>query len=181
MEKIKITNDEELKYIMKFYGLTRVHIYEDGQYRGYLDENCSYNKGDAFRYFNKYGISLAHSLAYEQINNAISLKNTLHEPFVAVVLDICESDTWYYPDYDGGAPTHHVYPRKTTEIKELTYRGTKDEVFEKLEKANNRLRYCNGNHLEFKDKYVQQEYRLWQRTIPESRSFDLYYDGGIVD
>lgn len=56
-----------------------------------------------------------------------------------------------------------------------------DEVFERFYKANRKYRYCNGMYYKFTDKNVEYLYQLWNDSMPRSRSFDLYYGGGIVD
>jgi hypothetical protein len=106
-------------------------------------------------------------LAYKQINDIVSLIKELKEDAQVKVTHFWE--TWG----DGWDKI------KKTETKEWS--GTLDDIFEKFEKANNRLRYCNGDGFKFEDANVALKYRLWSRLIPEWRSFHLYYGDGTVD
>lgn len=72
-------------------------------------------------------------------------------------------------------------PRIESTTAKHVFSGTLDEVFERLEKENNRLRYCNGHYFEFDDNEHRCLYRMWTRLIPYWRSFNLYYGNGIVD
>jgi len=64
---------------------------------------------------------------------------------------------------------------------EILTAETEDALFEEFYKKNNQLRYCNGCYFEFKDSVKQEEYKEWRKNLSHSRSFELYYGGGIVD
>ena len=59
--------------------------------------------------------------------------------------------------------------------------GTFDEICEKFETINNKLRYCNGHYYKFIETPMSIKYRVWKDLIPYSRSFALYYGDGTVD
>ena len=58
---------------------------------------------------------------------------------------------------------------------------TEDALFEEFYKKNNQLKYCNGSYYEFQNPKKQEEYREWRNNLSHSRSFNLYYGGGVVD
>ena len=74
------------------------------------------------------------------------------------------------------------YTSRGSEIKKVeTWNGTKDEIFKKYDKQNNRLRYCNGSYWEFQDKNLQQEYLDWYKSLSETTKFNMFYGDGVVD
>ncbi len=59
---------------------------------------------------------------------------------------------------------------------------TEIDIFEKFYKLNNSLRYCNGSYYKFETKDWQDKYNEWLKSDDyKSKSFNLYYGGGIVD
>jgi uncharacterized protein YecT (DUF1311 family) len=74
------------------------------------------------------------------------------------------------------------YTSCDSEIKSVeTWNGTKEEIFKKFDKKNNRLRYCNGSYYEFQDKKLKQEYLEWYRSLSKSTKFNMFYGNGVVD
>lgn len=56
------------------------------------------------------------------------------------------------------------------------------DLFEQFYKKNNQLRYCNGHYYEFADASVKARYKEWLNSDDyKTKSFNLYYGGGIVD
>jgi len=56
------------------------------------------------------------------------------------------------------------------------------EMFEEFYKSNNKLRYCNGSYLKFKDMENQKKYTKWLESDDyKEKSFKLYYGNGVVD
>jgi hypothetical protein len=66
---------------------------------------------------------------------------------------------------------------KKTEI----WEDTKDEIFKKFDKQNNKLRYCNGSCLKFEDELLFFEYNKWYNSLDKSTQLDMYYGNGVVD
>ena len=58
---------------------------------------------------------------------------------------------------------------------------TEDALFEAFYKKNNQLKYCNGAFYKFVDDADQDRYIEWNKNLEHSRSFNLYYGGGVVD
>lgn len=155
--KAKYTK-EELKYLMKFHEIEEMPVYYKGEKVGEVNQGLKYSHRGTFRYMTKDEYAI--DLAIEQIDDFVKFKQQVNKQFTAEVE--------YYSDY------------KPTGDKSI-YEGTMDEVFVKHYKSNNALRYCNGMYYRFTDKNVQHLYQLWNDSMPRSRSFDLYYGGGIVD
>ena len=154
--KAKYTK-EELKYLMKFHEIEEMPVYYKGQNVGEVTQSLKYRHG-RLSYMTRDEDAI--NLAIQQIDDFVKFKQEVNKPFKAEVE--------YYSDY------------KQTG-KKFIYEGTMDEVFVKHYKSNNTLRYCNGMYYRFTDKNVQHLYQLWKDSMPSSRSFDLYYGGGIVD
>ena len=56
------------------------------------------------------------------------------------------------------------------------------QLFEVFYKKNNQLRYCNGSYYTFKDSEWAEKYYDWLKSDDyKSKSFNLYYGGGVVD
>lgn len=75
------------------------------------------------------------------------------------------------------------YTSCNSEIKrtECLSAETEDALFEKFYKLNNSLRYCNGSYYEFVSSEDTLSYQAWRNNLDHSRSFNLYYGGGVVD
>lgn len=154
--KAKYTK-EELKYLMKFHEIEEMPVYYKGQNVGEVNQSLKYRHG-RLSYMTRDEDAI--DLAIQQIDDFVKFKHDVNKPFKAEVE--------YYSD-------------NKPKGEKFIYEGTMDEVFEKFYKANRTLRYCNGMYYKFADKNVQHLYQLWSDSMPHSRSFDLYYGGGIVD
>ncbi len=62
-----------------------------------------------------------------------------------------------------------------------TWEGTKEEIFKRFDKGNNRLRYCNGSHYKFEDETLHTDYLNWYKSLSESNKFNMFYGNGVVD
>ena len=65
--------------------------------------------------------------------------------------------------------------------KELIWEGTLEQIFNKFDYENNRLRYCNGYCYKFKDIQIQKNYYAWYDSLDKSTKFEMYYGNGTVD
>jgi hypothetical protein len=61
------------------------------------------------------------------------------------------------------------------------WEDTKEEIFKKFDKQNNRLRYCNGSYFKFEDETLNTEYLNWYKSLSENVKFNMYYGNGVVD
>lgn len=150
---------EEFKYLMKFHNLDVAPVMRDGKFYGFITDDLRYTHSHCLRYFETKAYAI--QLAIENLDNYIEQVKKLRSKDVVTVNVV-------YHDSRS--------PEKTSQST-----GTYDQVFERLERSNDRLRYCNGCYYYFEDKEVAALYRTWQVVLPESRSFDMYYQGGIVD
>ena len=62
-----------------------------------------------------------------------------------------------------------------------SWEGTEEKIFKRFDKANNRLRYCNGSYYKFEDITLNNKYLAWYKSLDESTKFKMYYGNGIVD
>lgn len=178
----------ELKYLMGYFGLSEMWIYSvnkigNKELAGKIilkEGNLSYDYSRCFRYFtNEY---TAYLNGAEQIRDYAELIKRFQskEETSIVAVYSNEKDVWEYADKDG-VVRHHGFPKKVKTEREEIFKGTLDDIFVQMDKANRGLRYCNGSSWRFKESEVRYEYLLWSKWIPESRSLDLYYGNGIVD
>lgn len=162
---MKVDNKKELAYVMDFYGIKEFPIFDEsrGSYAcGYIVRND--NVKDGVEYSTKKSayrfdcVEFAFIRAFKQINNVVDFVQNINNKITAIVI--------YYRD------------KKSEEI---TWEGTYDELFEKLEEENRHLRYCNGYYYTFKDMEMNKLHTIWYALISEGRKFNLYYGNGIVD
>jgi hypothetical protein len=74
------------------------------------------------------------------------------------------------------------YLDTSSEIKKVeTWEGTKEEIFKRFDKQNNRLRYCNGSYYKFVDESLNQEYIKWYKGLDEGTKLNMFYSNGVVD
>ena len=74
------------------------------------------------------------------------------------------------------------YTTSSSEIKRTeNWEDTKEGIFKKFDKQNNRLRYCNGSYFKFQDETLNTEYLNWYKSLSESIKFNMYYGNGVVD
>lgn len=59
--------------------------------------------------------------------------------------------------------------------------STREEVFEKIYKYRKTYRYCNDVKFKFEDVYEENDYTKWYNSLSDTKKFDLYYSGSIVD
>lgn len=150
---------EEFKYLLKYHNLSSAPVCQNGNYYGFITEDLKYTHRNCLRYFTSKEYAI--QLAIDNLDNFIEQVKKLRSKDVVTV------NVVYHDTYSADKVTPST--------------GTYDKVFELLQSYNNRMRYCNGCYGEFENKEVKALYRTWQEILPESRSFDLYYQGGIVD
>ena len=61
------------------------------------------------------------------------------------------------------------------------WEGSREEIFNRYDKKNNSLKYCNGSHYKFEDETLVNEYLVWYKNLSESVRFNMYYGNGVVD
>ena len=61
------------------------------------------------------------------------------------------------------------------------WEGTEEEIFKRFDKANNRLRYCNGSHYKFEDSKLNNKYFAWYKSQDETTKLNMFYGNGVVD
>lgn len=148
--------EKRIKEFMQKYGLDKLPLYSNGKSVGYLNADLSYTKGRFYSITNRNVELNVAEYMLPIIENIIHIWN---KPISVKVLK--------YVDYNKSA------------VEE--WEGTFDDVCEKLNVINNKLRYCNGHYYKFEDKDMQSNFRIWYDLIPSARSFALYYGNGIVD
>lgn len=169
----------EFQYLCDYYHISRVPIFgADGYFCGFVTRDLRYDYNNAFKYFTNKDYAL--DVAFRQIRDVISLINELNQVVDVVIVREDSKTTWEYDD-GRGYVTHHVYPKTITTETEEVVTDTLDKVFELFEKKNRTYRYCNDVRFKFKDAAIIRKHSIWSRIISESRSFHLYYGGGIVD
>ena len=172
------TNTKQiLVYLMRFHGIKAIPLSNNCGKVELVDGQLKYNHGYGRYYTND---SYAYEDALKSIDDVLKLKEIINQPTKQVVVKHYKHDEWEYADADG-VVRHHVYPTTVDDIEEYTIEGTFDEIFEKVERINDRLRYCNGTYHHFKDDFVKKMHSLWYKLIPSERSFDIFYGDGIVD
>lgn len=168
---------QKFQELLDSNNLKRIPIYYKNDFVGYVTRDIKYQKGHT-RYMTH--DIYAFDLAFEQVEGVIAMVKELHNPMTTDIIRYDERETWEYDD-GRGYVTHHVYPKTVRKEEVSTWGGTMDEIFARFDRANNRLRYCNGSGFKFADPIMEQKYYTWCKIIPESRSMELYYGGGIVD
>lgn len=169
MDKNKI---QELRYLMQFYHIENMPLFYKHKYCGKVTEKMEYDKDDAFTTFTDK--EYAFECAYDTIHDVIKIITEWNKSIKANVNFVDRSWGWIHKE-DGD-----VFYGQKNEVKQSVWEGTLDEICERMEKKNNRLRYCNGLYYEFKDEDMRQKYLYWRQLIPYGRSFALYYPGNTV-
>ena len=158
---------DEFKKTLKENGLDRELLNYKGKYVGYVTIDMEYKHEYCCQYFpnvkDAFDLALDRKHLEKYIDDCKCIRSK-----EKVDINVTEKNISYDPRIE------------STERKHV-FSGTLDEVFERLEKENNRLRYCNGHYFEFDDNEHRRLYRMWTRLIPYWRSFNLYYGNGIVD
>ena len=159
-------------YLVSFYNMKRVPIFyttEKGNkvIAAVWDiekdgiEMKTFNNGGRLVYFNDSMKDMLKEWAYEQIEDTIEIYKKLTSK------DIITIAVGEYLDYELS--------------KTIVWGGTRDEIFEKYERANDRLRYCNGHYYSFVDEEENRLNIIWYHMNSYWRNFHIYYGGGIVD
>ena len=76
---------------------------------------------------------------------------------------------------------YRYYSKKPIVTDTEVWNGTKEEIFKRYDKENNRLRYCNGSYYTFTEKKLIDEYMDWYNSLSENTRFNMYYCNGVVD
>ena len=67
------------------------------------------------------------------------------------------------------------------EIKNIEiWEDTKEEIFKKFDKKNNKLKYCNS-YLCFEDEKIFIKYKNWYKSLSRTTQLNMYYGNGTVD
>lgn len=157
---------ENIIEFMKKYNIAELPLFTDKDQRiGKLTIDGVYKEGayDAFRFSSSLKQYQKNELAFEYAISNFPTTKELYEKWNEVVSVSVDE----YVDYE---------KERTHE-----YKDTLDKIFDKFDKANNKLRYCNGHHYSFQDEHYKKLYRYWSAHIPFMRSFNNYYLGSIVD
>ena len=166
---IKIYDKTELAYVMSYYGISEVPVFDKHCTWGKAvlkDGVVSFQKDPCIIILSEQFEEQAFAIAFKSVNDVITLKEKWN---VETVQDVI----YRIKDYDN--------PKSEDREKVLTWSGTYDQLFEKMSYETSRLRYLNGRSYEFADPEVEKLYRIWNHVIPNSRSFDIYYRNATVD
>lgn len=158
---------EEFKTLLEKNDLDRVLLYYNGRYVGYVTTDMKYCHEYCPQYFTDVNYALRFALNKNRVEKYIEDCNRIRSK-KNVDINVTEENISYDPRIESTTAKH-------------VFSGTLDEVFERLERENNRLRYCNGHYFEFDDKEHRRLYGMWARLIPYWRSFKLYYGNGTID
>ena len=158
IKNIKCENEEELKYLLAFYDIDKMPIYYDDVFVGYVTNDLQYKRGEC-RYFECDKTAIRYAI--------LQIKDYISTVFKFRSDDIISLIVVRYSDYKP--------------VREETFTGTYDKIFEQVEYANDHLRYCNGSYYKFKDETNEKLSKLWYLSISKSRSMDIYYGNGTVD
>lgn len=163
----------ELQYLMRYYHIDHIPLFHNGTYCGQLTQELKYT--DTYHAPCKF---TSHEYAVEcacnEIDDIVDVVKHWNAPTKVKVI--------YHHSTRGEVVCKdgYRYIGFIEKEEEVEYEGTFDKVCERLEKANNRLRYCNGCWYKFKDEDMRKKYRYWSSLIPSSRSFEMYYPGNTV-
>lgn len=165
---------QELQYLMQYYHIDAIPVFYKNWYMGKVTKSLEYDTYNTLHQYTK--TEYAIERACEEIHDIVSIIKNWNKPIkVAVEFHSTERVTVT-------AKSGLIYEAERDTVKERVFEGTFDKVCERLEKANNSFRYCNGTYYEFKDEKMRNNYRYWRHLIPFARSFDLYYpDSTVVD
>lgn len=159
-----MTSDEKKQVVLEFmkkHGYKTMPLYWKGNSIGELTSDYNYKDG-LTRSLNKYHAQFKIILAdvsYESMKIIQEVLDLWNKPMEVVVV--------WHDDYK---------PKEET-----TWTGTFDEICDKMDKANNSYRYCNGNYYKIKDSKLESLRHIWHDLIPFQRSFNNFYLGSYVD
>lgn len=180
---MEIRTRQELDYVMRFYGITKVPTFDGRTCCGSIvrgkDGKLSYTYRDFCPHWRTE--SYAFQAAFHDVNGMIELSRRINEKVSVTAVESVDRQVWDYPDVEGGPVRHHVYPKTVTTKTETTWEGTLDEVFVRMENARRTFRYCNGYSHSFKDPHVGYLHGMWYETLDYGRGIDLFYGGLVYD
>lgn len=158
-----MSNRQEVIDFIKKHKIDKFPLFYDNKdFVGYLTDELKYKKDAYAPYLTATGTKadeVAMSIAIENM----PIVTELYEKWNTEMELVVE----YYNDYK--------------KSREEVFKGTLDSIFEQLDKANNRLRYCNGSYYNLADKHYETLMMFWFKYIPFSRSFNNFYLGSFVD
>lgn len=146
---MEIKTKEELAYIMKFYGIKQVPVYEGRKRLGIITHDMKYEKG---HWFYKKGYEyLAYKEAIRKLNEDIEKikkrvdysKRIWHTHLIYSsnnTESIAKSWSWQSDIRESGVTA-------STETGSLVLSGTIDQMRLFIERANHHYIYCNGTRL----------------------------------
>lgn len=189
---MEIKTKEELKYIIDFYGIGEITVFEQGDYNkkrlGKLSNDLKYIR-------NEYGHYLKKEFEYLAVDYVIIFINKFIDK-IAKWREIAKQNfetTLMYGSRDEGDHPAGFYTWKSdftdarveilsNENGNVRLRGNINQLRKFKEYANNHLRYCGGYY-----SYDNVELLEWLAIFREFSlfekydSFEEYYHGGIVD
>lgn len=148
--------EKRIKDFIKKYNLETLPLYYEGKYMGYLDKNLRYEKGDFYYLTNRDAVLYVAEKTLPIVEDVL---NNWNEKMCVTIIEYVDNQ------------------RKSVDA----WRGTFDEICADFDRANNRLRYCNGHYYSFADEEMKMKYWVWLKLIPQARAFKLYYGNGTVD
>lgn len=178
-----IETKEELRYIMKFYGMREIRVINGGRCLGHITPNMEYKKS----YTRSYRTGYEH-LAF---NDAINMLNA----DMADIEKYCKNKSTIYSTrliYNGNEVTEaerdymwksdiekcHLTCKKDNEGK-LVLSGRMGDLSDFLQYANDHYKYCNGTYYTFDNEDVNKGKTLIQNYgLPNEYE---WYHVGIVD
>lgn len=163
---------QELQYLMRYYHIESIPLCSKGKYLGEVTVDLKYKVGNALSNYTSIDYAIEQAIA--EINDIIEVEKEWDQP-TKVEVEFVDHSWGWVKNSDGRS----FYGQKN-DVRVLTWEGTLDEVCEKMEKANNRLRYCNGVYYRFKDEKMRMKKIYWSHLISHARSFALYYPGNTV-
>ena len=154
--------NNELVYLMNFYGISKMPIYDINDSRGEVslkDNKLVYNHTRCFTYYTN--DEFAFRVARLQLNEVAEAYKRFSENAeeVSFVASYKDSDSEYN--------------------REETWSGNLNDVLDRLYKENHRLTYCNGCSWKFKDMAIQHLYLLWLNWLDyTNQSLSHYMNNG---
>lgn len=172
-------SNEECKYLISYYGLNVVPIFDYDTEKGDIVIGLYDVDKDSFKAvpyvfnggFYTYDLSKSFVLAMFKENLSLYIGDYIKTIYKRLVSkeSICISVEYYDND------------NESNNRREM-WAGTMDELFERFERKNNSLKYCNGCGYRFVNKDdIAPLYQIWCKIIPFGRSWELCYPTGLVD
>lgn len=153
--------EKEIKAFMAEHNLKSLPVLYKNDWLGDLTNEMKYKRG-----FGAYLTAIGTKADKQAVELVYKSLPTIKEVFDKWDKEILITVV-YYSDYK---------PEKESE-----WEGTLNDVFNRLDRANNSLRYCNGMYYKIKGVHAEELFRFWQHLIPFMQSFNNYYLGSYVD